>query len=143
MLTDRRMDGLKIGRLYCTLLQAGAIKNIINLSSAEFAYNMLSVKGNKCKLKGNNSDLNIFFPYSFRDILNPFMPSGLVHLNSLDSSISNSMVSGYFLLLPCFIEICVFNANSVDPNKTASLHMPFCQKHGVQNFRTFTVTMDP
>ena len=27
-------------------------------------------------------------------------------------------MSGYFLLLPCFIEIPVFNANSLDPDQT-------------------------
>ena len=27
-------------------------------------------------------------------------------------------MSGWFLLLPCFIEISVFNANSVDPDQT-------------------------
>ena len=27
-------------------------------------------------------------------------------------------MSGQFLLLPCFIEITVFNANSVDPDQT-------------------------
>ena len=37
-------------------------------------------------------------------------------ITSLDWSISNSRVSGYFLLLLCFIEILVFNINSVDPD---------------------------
>ena len=48
---------------------------------------------------------------------NPFMLSGLFHNihKSLDWSISNSSVSGQFLLLLCFIEILVVNANSVDP----------------------------
>ena len=45
---------------------------------------------------------------------NPFTSSGLFYHNSLDWSISNSRVSGKFLLLLCFIEIPVFNANSVD-----------------------------
>ena len=36
----------------------------------------------------------------------------------MDWSISNSMVSGYFLKLPCFIEIYVHNANSIDPDQT-------------------------
>ena len=37
--------------------------------------------------------------------------------NSLGWSISNSRVSGLFLLLLCFIEVPVFNANSVDPDQ--------------------------
>ena len=36
------------------------------------------------------------------------MPSGLFHLNSLDNHL--------FLLLSYFVEISVFNLNSVDPN---------------------------
>ena len=44
----------------------------------------------------------------------------------MDSSIASLLtgpfpkegVSGSFLLLPCFIEIPVFNANSVDPDQT-------------------------
>ena len=42
------------------------------------------------------------------------MPNGLVYLKALDLSISNRCVFFFFLLLPCFIEIPVFNANSVD-----------------------------
>ena len=48
----------------------------------------------------------------------PFMPGGLFYLNSLDMFISIQRVSGYFLLLPCFIEIPVLNLNSVDPGQT-------------------------
>ena len=50
--------------------------------------------------------------------INRFMPSGLFYLSSLDRSISNSRVSRQFLLLPCFLEIHVFNANSVGPDQT-------------------------
>ena len=48
------------------------------------------------------------------------MPSGLFYLNSLDKSIIYIRVSGYFLLLllPCFVVISIFNANSVDPDQT-------------------------
>ena len=46
------------------------------------------------------------------------MPSGLFYLNSLDRSISSLRVSDKFLLLPCFIEMSVLNANSVDPDQT-------------------------
>ena len=35
----------------------------------------------------------------------------------LDLSISNSRVSGQFLLLLCFIEIPVINMNSLDPDQ--------------------------
>ena len=45
------------------------------------------------------------------------MSSGIFDLNSVDQSISNSRVSGKFLLLLCFIEIPVFNANNVDPDQ--------------------------
>ena len=48
----------------------------------------------------------------------PLTSSGLFYHNSLDRSISNSRVSGYFLLLLCFIEIPVFNASIVDPDQT-------------------------
>ena len=36
----------------------------------------------------------------------------------MDLSISNIRVSGSFLLLACFIEIPVLNADSVDPGQT-------------------------
>ena len=45
------------------------------------------------------------------------MPSGIFYLKSLDRSNSNRRGSVYFLLLPCFIEIPVFNANRVDPDQ--------------------------
>ena len=47
------------------------------------------------------------------------MPNGLSYLNYLDRSISNLRgVGSVLLLLPCFIEISVFNANRVDPDQT-------------------------
>ena len=51
-------------------------------------------------------------------VINPFMPNGLFYNHSLDRSISSIRVSGQFLLFPCFIEIHVFNENSVDPDQT-------------------------
>ena len=48
----------------------------------------------------------------------PFMLSGLFYHNSLDWSISNSRVSGYLLILLCFIEIPVINANCVESDQT-------------------------
>ena len=46
------------------------------------------------------------------------MPSGLCYLKSLDRSLlSIDGVCGWFSLLPCFIEIPIFNANSVDPDQ--------------------------
>ena len=50
-------------------------------------------------------------------LVNSFMSSGFFYHNSLDRSIFNSRVSGYFLLLLCIIEIPVVNANSVDPDQ--------------------------
>ena len=70
------------------------------------------------------SDLGLHcFPVSIlRDArlkwVNPFMPNGLFYLESLDRSIYSKMLSGYFIIIPCFIEILVFNANSVDPDQT-------------------------
>ena len=46
--------------------------------------------------------------------VNRFTLSGLFYYNSLDWSISHSKGSDKFLLLLCFKEIPVFNANSVD-----------------------------
>ena len=51
--------------------------------------------------------------YSFRrhfTLFNPIALNGLLYHNTLDRSISNSRVSGQFLLLLYFIEIPVFNA---------------------------------
>ena len=48
---------------------------------------------------------------------NPMMPTGLFYLNSLIWSTANSRVSGLSLLLPFFIEILVFIANSVGPDQ--------------------------
>ena len=45
------------------------------------------------------------------------MPSGLFYLDSLDQSIDSLRVSGQFVLLPCFTEMPVVNANSVDPDQ--------------------------
>ena len=53
-------------------------------------------------------------------IINTVTSSGLFHHNSLDQAISNSRVSGYFLLLLCFIEIPVTDANNVDPNHSVA-----------------------
>ena len=43
--------------------------------------------------------------------------SALFYHTSLDWSISNSRVSGYFLLSLCFVEIPVVNANSADTDQ--------------------------
>ena len=49
--------------------------------------------------------------------IKPFMSSGLLYLNVLDRSIINGKGTGKFvLLMQCFIEIPVFNANSPDPD---------------------------
>ena len=49
--------------------------------------------------------------------LNLFLSSGLFYHNSLDWSVSNSRVSGWFLLYLCFKEIPVLNASNGDPNQ--------------------------
>ena len=46
------------------------------------------------------------------------MPSALFHLNSLDRSITSLRGVWSILLLPCFTEMPVINANSVDPDQT-------------------------
>ena len=46
------------------------------------------------------------------------MPSGLFYLNTLDRSISYRRGVWIVLLLPCFIEFSVFDANSVDRDQT-------------------------
>ena len=48
--------------------------------------------------------------------LNPLMQNGLFYLNTLDKSFSNGKGVRLVLLLPCFLEIPVLNANSVDPD---------------------------
>ena len=53
--------------------------------------------------------------------INPFMPSGFFYHTSLDESTYSLRVSGQFLLLPCFIEMPVINANSDDPDQMPRL----------------------
>ena len=43
------------------------------------------------------------------------MLNGLFYNNSFDKSITNRWASGLNLLLSCFMEMHVFNANGVDP----------------------------
>ena len=55
-----------------------------------------------------------------RNGVNPFMPNGPFYFNALDRSISKrkGLWSGFFFILPRFIEMHVFNANSVDHDQT-------------------------
>ena len=46
------------------------------------------------------------------------MPSGRFYLSSLDQSISSLSSVWLVVLLLCFIEMPVINANSVDPDQT-------------------------
>ena len=46
------------------------------------------------------------------------MPNELFYKHSLDRSISNIRGVWLVLILPCFIEIHVFKANSADPDQT-------------------------
>ena len=62
--------------------------------------------------------LTIYNLFVCLKLLNPFMPNGLLYLHSSDRSISNIRSVWLVLLLPCFIEILVFNANSADPDQT-------------------------
>ena len=52
-------------------------------------------------------------PYS----RNPFTPNKISYLRFLDRSISNRRGVWLVLFLPYFIEIPVFNANSLDPDQ--------------------------
>ena len=71
---------------------------------------------------------NYFIP-SF----NPFMISGLFCHNSLDQSISNSRV---LLLLLCFMEIPVINANYVDPIRHHIMWHLICVSYPFGGFPT-------
>ena len=52
---------------------------------------------------------------------NPFIPSGIFYLSLWTGPFLTKGVCFAFLVLSCFTEISVFNANSVDPNQ-----MPCC-----------------
>ena len=59
----------------------------------------------------------------------------------------NSQVSGQLLLLPCFIEITVLNANSVDPDQTPrstasdlGLHCCQCPFYGTLGLNGLNIT---
>ena len=69
-----------------------------------------------CRLIKTLSSL-IILQYTLINIApdNPFMLSGLFYYNSLDWSIFNSRVSGFYY--NCFAEISLYNANSVDPDQ--------------------------
>ena len=49
-----------------------------------------------------------------------FMPNGIFYLIIRTVHFQCKGVSGYALIIPCFIEILVFNANGVDPDSAAS-----------------------
>ena len=52
-------------------------------------------------------------------LFNPFMPNGF-YLDSFNQSISSMRVVWLVFLIPCFIEIPVFNASSADPDQMPS-----------------------
>ena len=58
------------------------------------------------------------FVNSCHSTINPFVRNGLSYLNALDGSDSSRRDVWLFLVLQCFTEISVFNANSVDPDQT-------------------------
>ena len=53
----------------------------------------------------------------YHTCLNLFMPNGLHYLHSLGQSISKTRGICLIFLLPCFIDIPVFDANSLDPDE--------------------------
>ena len=55
--------------------------------------------------------------FIYRVNFNLFTSSGLLYHHFLDQSVSSSRVSGWFLLLLCFIEISAENAKSIDPDE--------------------------
>ena len=57
-------------------------------------------------------------PPSVSVLISPFMPSGLLYLNYLDRSISNSRGVWLTFLLSLFIEIPVLTSNNVDHDQT-------------------------
>ena len=69
-------------------------------------------KGSRCLHK----QATLLSHFNYTDF-NPFMLSGVFYLNSLDRSISSRRGVWLFLLLLCFIESPVFNANSVDSDQ--------------------------
>ena len=52
-------------------------------------------------------------------MVNQFMPNGLFYLSFLDRSISDRRGVVFVFIIKYFIEIPVFNANSVDPDQKA------------------------
>ena len=60
------------------------------------------------------------------------MPNKNFYLDSLDRSISNRRSVWLFLLLPCFIETPLFNANSRDPDQTPRSAASDLELHGLQ-----------
>ena len=60
------------------------------------------------------------------------MPNKNFYLDSLDRSISNRRGVWLFLLLPCFIETPLFNANSIDPDQTPRSVASDLELHGLQ-----------
>ena len=78
----------------------------------------------------------------------------IIHLSSLDRSISNRRVSSCFLLLPRFKEFFILNANSADPDQTpysaASVQGLHClslslfgdARHKWVNFSSFSTSQE-
>ena len=69
----------------------------------------------------------IFFGYGlaaeckfFFHLLNPFIPSGLFHINSLDRFVSSIRSAWSVFFITIFIAIPDLNTNNVDPDQTPS-----------------------
>ena len=64
------------------------------------------------------------------------MPNEIFYLSFLDRCISNRRGVWLVLLLPCFIEIPVFNANGLDPASDLGLdRLPFMGKPGINGLK--------
>ena len=70
------------------------------------------------RVGGHFAQEDNFCRHVVASVFNPFMPNGLSYIQSSDWSISNIRGVWLILLLPCFIEIPVSNAKSIDPDQT-------------------------
>ena len=103
---------------YCPLIRSVVSRGSINKrtskarlrSDCEYAQAVLSM-GLLKAAKGTNCWIQFI-------IINPFMLDGLFYLHSSDRSISNIRGVWLAFITSMFIEIPVFNANSVDPDQT-------------------------
>ena len=111
--TDRRTDGQKIGRLYRTLLRAGAIKIIVDYRVIE--YDVIS--------NGESSRAILVFSSGYHKIFYDSVVNICIIFNKGDTQTENKMC---FWIYVCFICDCV---NVYVYNNDYHLH---CVKWNVQ-----------